>query len=32
MESKEDKYIMGIMVPGWLLGKGWIARTEVEKG
>ena len=25
MESKGDKYIRGIKVPGWLLGKGWIA-------
>ena len=22
----------GIKVPGWLLGKGWIAGTEAEKG
>ena len=25
IESRGDKYIRGIKVPGWLLGKGWIA-------
>ena len=32
IESRGDKYMHGTKVPSRLLGKGWIAGTEAEKG